>query len=169
MRKNHLALTLRLMGIAFLAILFAACHKTLPADNNLGPYNLDVTLFPSNLKDARIGSFGFIKFRQNPDTARIITLDTYLNGLLPHHAYLLQRAVNPITDSSCSSTAWLTLGLGLVPQSIHTDAKGNGHEELFRAVTSIARDTEFHIHFQVVDSVTSMAVLGSDCYQYTVR
>ena len=67
------------------------------------------------------------------------------------------------------STAWLTLGLGLVPQAIVTDDKGNGHEDLFRNVSSVARGTQFRIHFQIIDAVTSETVLTSDCTQYTVR
>src|ERR1700730_14241063 len=46
---------------------------------------------------------GTIKFRQEPDTAKIITLDTKGYYLVPNDAYLFQRAVNPITDpTGCS-------------------------------------------------------------------
>src|SRR5260221_11737411 len=40
---------------------------------------------------------GTIKFRQEPDTAKIITLDTKVYYLMPNHAFVFQRAVNPIT------------------------------------------------------------------------
>ena len=106
---------------------------------------------------------------QDPDTARIINLNTWVRNLEPNHSYLLQRAVNPITDPDCSSTAWLTLGLGLDQQDLKTDSKGDGHAELWRAVTSIARGTQFRIHFQIVDATTLNPVLFSDCYDYTVR
>jgi len=154
-----------------LALAFTGCQKSEPGDGaNLPPYyNLDVKLYPENSETHHAKGSGAIKFRQDPDTARIITLDTWVNGLAPNHPYLLQRAVNPITDSSCSSTAWLTLGLGLAPKSIRTDAYGSGHEELFRNITALARGTEFRIHFQIVDSITLVPVLSSDCYQYTVR
>jgi len=126
-------------------------------------YNLNVKL------NGESGS-GFVKFRQHPDTARIINLDTWLFDLKPNHTYLLQRAVNPIADpTQCSSTAWLTLGLGLTPQAIQTDDKGNGMEPLWRDITAIPRGTEFYIHFQVIDALTSEVVLSSDCYTYTVR
>jgi len=132
-------------------------------DSAIAPYNLNV-LLPGK------SGLGFLKFRQKPDTARIINLDTWLFNLKPNHAYLLQRAVNPITDpTQCSSTAWLTLGLGLTPQSIHTDKWGFGFEPLYRDITAIPRGTEFYIHFQVIDSLTSEVVLSSDCYTYTVR
>lgn len=144
---------------------FYGCEKDIQPEDQL--YNLDVKLF-SAYKESK--STGFIKFRQDPDTARIVDLDTWISGLLPDHAYQLQRAVNPITDNTgCSSTAWLTLGLGLDPMSIHTDPRGFGHADLWRAVTSIARGTGFHIHFQVIDSLTLEPVLISDCYDYTVR
>ncbi len=113
---------------------------------------------------------GFIKFRQNPDTARVITLDTWVTKLKPNHSYLLQRAVNPIADpTGCSSTAWLTLGEGLVPKSIVTNAHGDGSAKLWRDITGIARGTAFHIHFQIVDEATLAPVLTSECFDYTVR
>ncbi len=156
-----------IIALGTLTTLFFSCKKDIdipPADR---PYDLDVRLFSTG-KDLRTS--GFIRFRQDPDTARIIDLNTWVSGLAPNHAYQLQRAVNPITDSTgCSSTAWLTLGLGLTPQSIHTDASGSGNADLWRAVTAIARGTQFHIHFQVIDSLTKAPVLNSDCYNYTVR
>ena len=134
------------------------------AGADMPPYNLNVVM----QNDHR--GFGFIKFRQNPDTARIINLDTWVFNLKPNHAYLLQRAVDPFTDSTtCSSTAWLTLGLGLTPKAIHTNKRGFGYAPLWRDVTAAARGSEFYIHFQVIDSLTSEVVLTSDCHQYTVR
>jgi hypothetical protein len=143
---------------------FSSCKKDITPQT--GPYDLDVVL---RGQDKNFASSGFIKFRQDPDTARIITLDTWVSKLEANHSYLLQRAVNPITDSSCFSTAWLTLGNGLQPQAIHTDAHGAGKADLWRAVTAIARGTSFHIHFQVVDSASLVPVLTSECYDYTVR
>ena len=161
--------TIGWIGTATIAFIFVAtfngCTKDIPPADK--PYDLDVKL--SGLGEG-FRATGFIKFRQNPDTARIIELDTWVSGLAPNHAYQLQRAVNPITDSTgCSSTAWLTLGLGLVAQSIHTDGGGSGEADLWRDVTTLARGTQFHIHFQVIDSLTKTPVLTSDCFDYTVR
>jgi hypothetical protein len=162
----------RIFSIVFLISTSIACNKNVPDDGvNVAPYyNLDVTLFPTTSKTAlgELGA-GMVKFRQDPDTARIITLDTWVFHLQPNHAYQLQRAVDPISSSTCTSTVWLTLGKGLVPQSIQTDNKGNGHEDLFRNVTAVARGSQFRIHFQIVDAVTMETVLTSDCFQYTVR
>ena len=134
------------------------------AGADMPPYNLNVVL-----RDGT-GGFGFVKFRQHPDTARIINLDTWVVNLQPNHSYLLQRAVDPFTDStSCNSTAWLTLGLGLTPMSIHTDNKGYGFAPLWRDVTSATRGAGFYIHFQIVDSLTAQPVLTSNCFTYTVR
>jgi hypothetical protein len=141
-----------------------SCKKESNPEN--GPYNLDVVLLG---QDNKVSSSGFVKFRQDPDTTRIITLDTRVSKLEPNHSYLLQRAVNPITDNSCTSTAWLTLGNGLQPQAIHTDPYGNGEANLWRDVTSIPRGTAFRIHFQVVDAVSLTPVLTSSCYEYAVR
>jgi hypothetical protein len=133
------------------------------AGADMPPYNLNVIMRGER-------SLGFTRFRQNADTARIINLDTWVFNLKPNRAYLLQRAVNLITDTTeCSSTAWLTLGKGLVPQSIHTNSRGFGTAALWRDVTTAARGSEFYIHFQVIDSLTSEVVLTSGCHQYTVR
>lgn len=133
------------------------------AEAATAPYNLNVLLLGNR-------GLGFLKFRQNPDTARVINLDTWLFHLKPNHTYLLQRAVNPIADpTQCSSTAWLTLGLGLTPQAIHTNRFGFGFQPLWRNVSSVARGTAFYIHFQIIDSLTSQTVLTSDCNTFAVR
>jgi hypothetical protein len=130
-------------------------------------FNIDVVL-NGNAKEKQ---FGFIKFRQDPDTARIVTLETSVVNLLPNHEYLLQRAVDPanVVDGTCTSTTWLTLGRGTTPQSILTDAHGNATEELWRDLSAAPRGTSFDIHFQIIDATSLGAVLASDCYQFTVR
>lgn len=113
---------------------------------------------------------GHLKFRQDPDPAKIIDLDIEVH-LQPNHAYLLQRAVDAINvvDGSCTSVSWLTLGKGLTPQSILTDENGEGSEALWRDITAIPSGSAFDIHFQVIDAVSLAVVLTSDCYQYKVR
>jgi hypothetical protein len=126
-------------------------------------FNLEVVLRGEG------NSFGLVKFRQDVDPAKIITLETWVRDLAPNHAYLLQRAVDLVLDGDCTSTAWLTLGKGLTPQSIMTDANGEGRADLWRDITAIASGSTFDIHFRVIDAVTMAVVLTSDCYQYTVR
>ncbi|HTQ64905.1 MAG TPA: hypothetical protein VMI12_08910 [Puia sp.] len=133
------------------------------ASSGTPPFDMDVVLGDDHEAAA------LIKFRQDPDPAQIVTLDTWVINLKPKHAYLLQRAVNPFPATDCTSTTWLTLGKLLVPQAIHTDFFGNGHEELSRDLSSAAKGTQFRIHFQIIDSVTSATVLTSDCYAFTVR
>ena len=153
------------LPFALFFIAFGSCEKNdfCPIDPR---YDLDIHL-------VGVGKYlgvGLIKFRQNPDTARIITLSTKVFNLMPYHTYLLQRAVNPITDTTgCSSTVWLTLGEGLLPKSIFTDAYGNGSANLWRNVSAIPRGKAFHIKFQVIDAETLLPILISDCYDYTVR
>ncbi|MGN6531750.1 MAG: hypothetical protein ACTHK0_08350 [Ginsengibacter sp.] len=91
--------------------------------------------------------------------------------LIPNHEYLLQRAVDAINvvDGNCTSTAWLTFGKGLTPQSITTDADCNGEESLWRDVSAIASGSKFDIHFQIIDATSMAVVLTSDCYWYQVR
>ena len=164
---------------ALIIVLFSAsvgCQKDISKDVNsqsaisnvstnaeVPPFNFEAILTGAS------GGFGKVKFRQDNDTARIISLDTWVRNLLPNHAYMLQRAVDPIATGQCLSTAWLTLGLGLQPKAIITDDKGSGTAALWRDITAIPRGTQFNIHFQVIDSVSSAVVLTSDCYQYTVR
>jgi hypothetical protein len=139
-------------------------------------YNLEVILRSvdgngggQDKGDGEGSSFGHIKFRQDPDVAKIVTLDVWVRGLLPNHNYLLQRAVDTNLDGNCTSTSWLTLGKGLTPQSILTDDKGTGREDLWRDVSAVPSGSTFDIHFQVVDQDNLAVVLTSDCYQYTVR
>jgi hypothetical protein len=123
-------------------------------------FNLEVIL--------RGEGFGHVKFRQPNDGAFIIYLDVWLRDLVPNTNYLLQRAVDSIVDDNCTSTAWLTLGRGLQPQSITTDETGTGREELFRSVAAFPAGSEFDIHFRVIEEETSAVVLTSQCYQFTI-
>jgi len=156
----------KIVFIMALTAIFFGCKKDFP-DKPESPFEINVVL---NGEGKGNSPSGFIKFRQDPDTARIIDLDTWVIHLSPNHSYLLQRAVNPIADpNGCTSTAWLTLGRGLQPLAIETDAHGAGHADFWRDVTAVARGTGFHIHFQVIDATTLATVLTSDCYDYTVR
>lgn len=154
-----------ILPIALFIVAFSSCKKD--DSYSLNPlYDLDVRLQSTGKNSGA----GFIKYRQNPDTARIISLDTWVTKLSPNHSYLLQRAVNPIADiTGCSSTSWLTLGEGLNPKSIVTNARGDGNAKLWRDITGIARGTAFHITFRIVDAATLSPVLTSDCFDYTVR
>jgi hypothetical protein len=155
---------------------FSARH----ADLTNPPYDLNVTLRGAcntiesegeNNEDGGDCPVGHLKFRQDPDPAKIIDLDVKVHNLLPNHEYLFQRAVDPINvvDGNCTSVGWLTLGKGLTPQSIFTNNDGTGSEELWRDVTAIPSGSKFDIHFQVIDAVTKVVVLTGDCYQYQVR
>lgn len=148
--------------MASTSIFTSSCKKDKQEQVN-DPYNLDITLKGTgNVK-------GTIMFRQDPDTAKIITLDTKIEQLQPNHEYLLQRAVDTQIDGICTGTVWLTLGKGLATRSIFTNPYGKGSEELWRDISAIPSGSVFDIHFQVVDAANMAAVLKSDCYQYTVR
>lgn len=123
-------------------------------------FNLEVIL--------RGDGFGHVKFRQPNDDALIINLDTWVRGLEPNTAYVLQRAADTNLDGICSSTSWLTLGKGLVPQPIITDDRGTGQESLFRNVAALGVGATFDITFRVVNVETGAVVLTSDCYRYTI-
>jgi len=122
-------------------------------------FNLEVVL--------RGEGFGLIKFRQPNDDTFIVYLDVWVRDLAPNTSYLLQRAVDTNVDDNCTSTAWLTLGRGLQPQSITTDATGTGREKLFRILPP-SPGSEFDIHFRVIEEETSAVVLTSKCYQFTI-
>ena len=121
------------------------------------------------LANATAPGFGRVKFRQPDDPPKIVFLDASVRGLAPNHSYLLQRAVDVTLDGNCTSTAWLTLGKGLVPQAITTDSTGAGHEELFRDLSALATGAQFDIHFRLIDAETSAPVLTSGCYRFAVR
>lgn len=129
------------------------------------PFNFNVKLY------GRGNTQGHLKFKQDPNPAKIIDLDIKVHNLAPNHEYLLQRAVDAINvlDGNCTSTSWLTLGKGLEPQPILTDNHGKGSEELWRDISAIPSGSTFDIHFRVIDAVTMSVVLSSDCHQYTVR
>ena len=132
--------------------------------NSWGPetphFNLEVIL--------RGEGFGLVKFRQPNDADQIVYLDTSVRDLAPNTSYQLQRAVDATVDDNCTSVDWLTLGKGLVAQSITTDENGTGREQLFRSLAAFPVGTEFDIHFRVINEVTSAVVLQSECYQFTI-
>ncbi len=123
-------------------------------------FNLEVVL--------RGDGFGLVKFRQPNDADKIVYLDTWVRDLAPNTSYLLQRAVDTNVDDDCTSTGWLTLGKGLQPQAITTDASGTGREQLFRNLAAFPVGSRFDIHFRVIDAATGAVVLKSDCYQFTI-
>ncbi len=166
MRSLALATTIVAIVTAGVFAITAGAHGTNPQWVPDSPrYSLLVTLRAPEGGDG----FGLILFRQPDDGVKVIYLDTLVLGLAPDHGYLLQRAVDPVVDGNCTSTAWLTLGKGLVPQAITTNSIGIGREELFRDVTAIPTGSEFDIHFRVIDAVTSAVVQESGCYRYAVR
>ncbi len=136
-----------------------------PASSADPHFNLEVILRGDGPR------FGHIKFRQNNDMEKIIDLAVWVKGLDPNKSYQLQRAVDAINmvDGECTSNTWLTLGKGLDPFSIETDDKGTGTADLWRSVSAIPSGSYFDIHFRVVEENTSVVVLTSGCYEYTVR
>src|SRR5258705_546888 len=161
-----------------------SANTSLDADRSTGDtpnYNLEVILRPcsGDVAGCLVGGdgFGHVKFRQsgNDDVQRI-DLGVWVRDLAPNTAYFLQRAVDTNLNGSCTSTSWLTLGFGtaLPPQSITTDDRGTGSEDLFRIVPNPAGST-FDIHFRIVQAGANQmpdpnkVVLVSDCYQYSVR
>ncbi len=152
----------------------ASLESDLPGEQKIGltakkvqPPDYDLNVNLKGLGDYQ----GHLKFRQDPDAAKIIELNIKVHNLLPDHEYLLQRAVDPINlvDGDCTSTFWLTLGEGLTARSIVTNSEGNGEEDLWRDISAVPSESAFDIHFQVIDAVSLATVLTGDCYQYKVR
>jgi len=168
------------MFILLLVVLFGGCQKNLSGDSSTA--NQSMPAVDKNVAGAetpnfnlevilRNGSdgFGLVKFRQDNDAAKIVTLDTWVRNLEPNHSYLLQRAVDTQLDGNCTGTNWLTLGQGLQPQAIVTDDSGTGRAQLFRDLSAAPSGATFDIHFQIIDATTQAVVLSSDCYTFTVR
>lgn len=182
--------------VVSLAVAITGCHESstaphvvpantsIAADRSTGDtpnYNLEVILRPcsGDVAGCLVGGdgFGHVKFRQaGNDDAQRIDLGVWVRDLAPNTEYFLQRAVDTNLNGSCTSTSWLTLGLGTAvpPQSITTDDKGTGSEDLFRVVPNPAGST-FDIYFRIVQAGADQmpdpnkVVLISDCYQYTVK
>jgi hypothetical protein len=127
------------------------------------PFNLQAALRP--VGDS---GFGLVKFRQPNDSALIVNLDVWVRDLAPDTNYSLQRAVDVTVDDQCTSTGWLTLGKGLQPEPIITDASGTGGASLFRDLSAFAPGSRFDIHFRVVETVRMTPVLESGCYQFVI-
>jgi hypothetical protein len=125
------------------------------------PFNIEAQL--------RGDGFGLVKFRQPDDGSRIVYLDVWVRDLAPNTSYVLQRAVDRQVDGVCTSSAWLTLGQGSVPQTITTDDRGTGRADLFRNLSAFPVGSMFDIHFRVVDASTGAVVLTSGCYRFTIR
>lgn len=126
------------------------------------PFNIEVILRGAE------GGFGLVKFRQPNDGQAIIYLDTWVRDLAPNTSYVLQRAVDTNLDGQCTSTGWLTLGKGLTPQPLTTDASGTAREDLWRSVAALPVGSAYDIHFRVVEAATGAVVLTSDCYRYVI-
>jgi hypothetical protein len=168
-------LTLPVLAISAL-VLFPGCSSepiTEPSSSiTAGATNVDLwgpETPPFNVQVILRGDgFGLVKFRQPNDADQIVYLDVWVRDLSPNTSYLLQRAVDPVVDDNCTSGDWLTLGKGLVAQSITTNGTGTGREELFRSLAAFPAGTEFDIHFRLINEATSAVVLQSECYQFTI-
>jgi len=114
------------------------------------------------------GGFGHVKFRQPNDADRIVYLDTWVRDMQPNTTYQLQRATDTAVNDDCTGTNWLTLGKGATSQSITTDARGTGREDLFRNLGTAAVGSTFDIHFRVIEQASHAVVLESACYQFVV-
>jgi len=145
------------------ASLARATSIRLASDNDKPNFNLEVILRAPDGGDG----FGHVKFRQANDDEKRIDLGVWVRDLAPNTHYRLQRAVDSVIDDECTSTAWLTLGEGLVAQDVVTDDRGTSKEDLFRLLTT-AVGTPFDIHFRLV-TTAGVPVLTSDCYQFFVR
>jgi hypothetical protein len=151
---------------ALLAVLTTVAALTAVAAQADSGANLQALLRPA--AGAPASGFGLVKFRQPKDADKIVYLDVWVRDLAPNHSYNFQRATDTNLDGACTGTNWLTLGRGLAAQSITTDETGTGRASLFRDLATISLGTQFDIQFRVLDPVTSVVVLESSCYQYTV-
>lgn len=166
------------LTVAALALAIAGCSTDGPTTTAEGSLALDrggaqqsrLPAFDLNvhLRGAGEEAEGLIKFRQPDDGVMTIFLDTRVEGLLPNHDYLLQRAALTL-GNGCVDRGWLTLGLGTVATAIHTDDEGEGRANLFRALPAAIAGTTFDIHFRVIDAVSSAVALTSECLKYTAN
>ena len=164
------------MRVLKLFALFATLTAAAPAaaqangDRGWGPetpnFNLQVVLRPA--AGGPENAFGLVKFRQPNDANKIVLLDFWARGLVPNHSYYLQRATDSNVNDDCTGTNWLTLGQGPAPVAITTGDTGTGRAALFRDLGILPIGAQFDIQFRVVDVASSVIVLESGCYQFTV-
>jgi lysophospholipase L1-like esterase len=128
--------------------------------------NLDAVLGPLTGGPERAS--GLLRFRQPRDGDKLVYLHVTVRNLEPGHSYSLERATDATVDESCTGTNWLTLGKGLAPQAITTDARGAGAAVLTRDLSALPTGTQFDIQFRVIDAATSAVVLRSACHRFTV-
>jgi hypothetical protein len=124
---RFLVLVTAMIGALATGVFGAAAQAGPPWGPETPPFNLEIVL-----RDVGDGpGFGLVKFRQPNDADKIVYLGTWVRDLAPNHGYVLQRAVDTTLDGNCTSTAWLSLGKGLVAQTITTDDRGKGRETSF--------------------------------------
>jgi lysophospholipase L1-like esterase len=123
---------------------------------------------PNDAGHRAIAAAGLLRFRQPRDGDKLVYLHVTVRNLDPGHSYSLERATDTTVDGSCTGTNWLTLGKGLAPQAITTDARGAGGAVLTRDLSSVPTGTQFDIQFRVIDAATSAVVLRSACHRFTV-
>jgi hypothetical protein len=151
-----------------------SCSEQITAPSQSGNRSFDASAIPKQnlevvLRPSGTGSgFGLVKFRQPKDGLAVVELGVWIRDLSPQTAYVLQRANDGSVDDDCTGTNWLTLGRGLVAQSILTDERGIGREELFRDLSAFPAGAAFDIHFRVLDQNTNAVVLQSECYQFVI-
>lgn len=113
--------------------------------------------------------FGLVRFRQPNGGGQVVYLDTWVRELEPNTSYRLQRAVDGVVDGVCTSASgWLTLGAGLTPLAIVTDAFGTGRAELYRDLGGFPVGSRFDIHFRIIEDATGSVVLQSSCYEFVI-
>jgi len=156
--------------VAVLAALAAMTTSAGTSARPSGPatpnFNLEAVLRP--VTGGPDNGFGLVKFRQPKDSDTIAYLGVWVRDLAPNHDFALQRATDSIVNDDCVGTNWLTLGKGLAPQAITTDARGAGGAVLSRDLSAVPTGTQFDIQFRVIDAATSAVVLRSACHRFTV-
>jgi len=153
-------------GHRAIATAFAGAATAAAAAQGDPGRNLDAELGPLTGGPERAS--GLLRFRQPRDGDKLVYLHVTVRNLDPGHSYSLERATDTTLDGSCTGTNWLTLGKGLAPQAITTDARGAGGAVLSRDLSAVPTGTQFDIQFRVIDAATSAVVLRSACYPFTV-
>ena len=153
-------------GHRAIAAAFAGAAAAAVAAQSDPGRNLDAELGPLTGGPERAS--GMLRFRQPRDGDKLVYLHVTVQNLDPGHSYSLERATDTTVDGSCTGTNWLTLGKGLAPQAITTDARGAGGAVLTRDLSSVPTGTQFDIQFRVIDAATSAVVLRSACHRFTV-
>ena len=163
-------------GVLGLALLACADTTGLQTYSGSPTSVLSEGLSPNRSQPLMLSGSGWgrIVFRQPEDGEAKIFFVTWLRELKPRTRYLLQQAIDPVTDGVCTGGAtnpaeWVTIGTGTKPFTITTGERGGFHAPLYRPLPRRLVGTTFDSHLRLIEEASGAVVQKSGCFQFQVN